>query len=151
MHNVLPSSVMVAETWLAAASKRLTGDIPELVACVLEAATRLLRVASALSRNDRRASGSTSARSLVGLRSKVRTSSIMNVTALTTAFIGVSTRVGALVRPAVSRPSIADRNAVMWISRIPPSGDTGSWSSFLSIFGAWRKSCDVAIPGMVRI
>jgi hypothetical protein len=37
-----PISVMVVETWLAAASNKLTGDIPELVACPFEAVTRLL-------------------------------------------------------------------------------------------------------------
>jgi hypothetical protein len=50
--TVLPISVTVADTWLAAASNKLTGDIPKLVACVLEAVTRLLRVASALSLKD---------------------------------------------------------------------------------------------------
>jgi hypothetical protein len=45
MHTVLPISVAVADRWLAAASRRLTGDIPELVACISEAVTRLLRVA----------------------------------------------------------------------------------------------------------
>lgn len=131
---------MVADTWLAAASKRLTGDIPELVACVLVAATKLLRVASARSRSDRRVSRSTSDRSRCARRSNDRRSSIMDVTELMTDFIGVSTRVGALDRPAVRRPSMADTKAVIWMSRIPPSGDTGSWSSTLSNLGVWRKS-----------
>ena len=112
MRTVLPISVTVAETWLAAASSRLTGDIPELVACVFVAVVRLLSVASARSRSACKASRLTSARSRVGRRSKVRTSSTIAVTALTTDFIGVSTRVGALDRPAVKRLSIADTKAV---------------------------------------
>lgn len=131
---------MVADTWLAAASKRLTGDIPELVACVLDAATKLLSVASARSRSDRRASRSTSERSRWGRRSNDRTSSIMDVTELITDFMGVSTRVGALDRPAVRRPSMADTKVVTCMSRTPPSADTGSWSSTLSNLGVWRMS-----------
>jgi hypothetical protein len=140
-HTVLPISVTVAETWLAAASSRLTGDIPKLVACVFEAVTRLLRVASARSLNDLITSMSTSDRSLIGRRSNRRTSSIMAETALTTDFMGVRTRVGAFERPAVRRLSMAERKDVTWISRSPPSAATGSWSSSL---GACKKSWDVA-------
>ena len=105
----MPISVTVEETWLAAASSRLTGDIPELVACVFEAATRVLSVASRRSRSTRSESMSKSRRAR---RSYDLTSSRIAVTALITAFIGVRTRVGAFERPAVSRPSMADRKAV---------------------------------------
>ena len=54
MQIILEMSVTVAETRLAAASRRLTGDIPELMACVLVAATRFERVASRRSRRERR-------------------------------------------------------------------------------------------------
>ena len=66
---------------------------------------------------------------------------MMAVTALTTVFIGVRTRVGAFDRPAVRRLSIAEMKAVTWISSKPPSGETGNWSSDL---GAGKNSCDVA-------
>lgn len=112
MQTVLPMSVTVRETWLAAASSRLTGDMPALVAWVFTAATKLLSVASARSRRACRDSISTSARSRAGRRSKARTSSTIAVTALTTDFMGVSTLVGELDRPAVKRPSMAERNAV---------------------------------------
>ena len=112
MQIVLPISVTVSDTWLAAASRRLTGDIPALVACVLAAATRLLRVASARSRRACKLSISTSARSRVGRRSKARTSSTTAVTAFTIDFIGVSTRVGELDRAAVRSESIAETKAV---------------------------------------
>jgi hypothetical protein len=49
MQIVIPISVTVTDTWLAAALRKLIGDIPELVACVLDAVTRLLSVALALS------------------------------------------------------------------------------------------------------
>jgi hypothetical protein len=62
-------------------------------------------------------------------------------TAFTTDFMGVRTRVGAFERPAVRRLSMADRNAVMWMSSKPPSAATGSWSS---IFGACKNNWDVA-------
>ena len=112
MQTVLPISVTVSETWLAAASSRLTGDMPAPVACVFAAATRLLSVASARSRRACSASKLTSARSREGRRSNARTSSTIAVTAFTTDFMGVSTLVGALDRPAVSRLSIAETNAV---------------------------------------
>lgn len=54
MQMILEISVTVIETWLAAASRRLTGDIPELTACVLVATTRFERVASRRSRRERR-------------------------------------------------------------------------------------------------
>ena len=54
MQMILEISVIVAETWLAAASRRLTGDIPELTACVFVATTRFERVASRRSRRERR-------------------------------------------------------------------------------------------------
>lgn len=94
MQIVLPISVTVYETWLAAASSRLTGAMPALVACVFAAVTKLLSVASARSRRACRASRLTSARSRAGWRSKTRTSSTIAVTALTTDFIGVKTLVG---------------------------------------------------------
>lgn len=141
MCTVFAISVIVDETWLAAASRRLTGDIPAPVACVLVAAIRLLNVASARSRRTRSASWSTSERSRLGRRSKVRTSSMMYETALTTSFMGDKTRVGAFERPAVRRLSMADTKAVMWMSTKPPSGDVGHWSSD---FGVGKNSCDVA-------
>jgi uncharacterized membrane protein (DUF441 family) len=49
MKTIFAISVTVEETWLAAASSKLTGDMPELVACVLVATTKLLKVASARS------------------------------------------------------------------------------------------------------
>jgi hypothetical protein len=52
-------------------------------------------------------------------------------------FHGVRTRVGAWERPAVRRLSMADTNAVMWMSRRPPFAETGSWSSSL---GACKDS-----------
>lgn len=77
MCTVFATSVIVDDTWLAAASSKLTGDIPALVAWVFVAVTRLLSVASARSRRTRNASVSTSDRSRRGLRSKVRMSSTM--------------------------------------------------------------------------
>lgn len=110
--SVLPISVTVEDTWLAAASNKLTGDMPLLVACVLEAVTRLLNVASMRSCKAWSVSVSISLRSLRDLRSNILISSTIAVTAFTTAFIGVRTRVGALERPAVRRLSIADTKAV---------------------------------------
>ena len=54
MQMVLEMSVMVAEIWLAAASRRLMGNIPELMACVLVAATgtRFERIASRCSQRE---------------------------------------------------------------------------------------------------
>jgi hypothetical protein len=112
MHTVRAISVIVTATWLAAASRRETGDMPALVACVLLAATRLLRVASARSRRAASWSTSTSERSRAGRPSKARTSSTMEETAFTTAFMGVKTRVGALERPAVRSASMPERKAV---------------------------------------
>jgi hypothetical protein len=125
----LDISVMVADTWLAAASRRLTGDMPELVACVLVAATRFDSVSSRRSRRDRRWSISTSMR--VGRDSYARTSSMTAEAEFTTAFMGMSTRVGAFDRPAVRRLSIPDTKAVRWVSTRPPSRATGNWSSIL--------------------
>ena len=136
MSTVRASSVTVADTWLAAASSKLTGDMPELDACVLTAATRLLSVASKRSDKALSVSGSTSERSRELRRSKARLSSIIAEAALTTAFIGESTRVGAFERPAVSKLSTELRKAVIGMSRIPPSAVTGSSSADLSTLGA---------------
>ena len=43
MQIVFPISITIADTWLAAAARRLTGNILELVACVLNAVMRLKR------------------------------------------------------------------------------------------------------------
>lgn len=110
MQMILEISVTVAETWLAAASRRLTGDIPELKACVLVATTRFERVASRRSREERRWSTSTLARA--GRISYARTSSMIAEVEFTIAFIGMRTRVGAFVRPAARRLSIPDTKAV---------------------------------------
>ncbi len=91
------SSVTAAETWLAAASSKLTGERPKLVACVLEAATRFDSVASTHSSKTCTPSGSEYRREWD------RTSSRILVTGLTTHFIGMSMRVGALPRPAERR------------------------------------------------
>ena len=108
------------ETWLAAASSELTGERPELVACILEAATRFDSVASTRSCTACTPSGSEYCREWD------RTSSRIFVTALTTDFIGVSTRVGALPRPAERRESMADKKVVRCTSGIAPSAETGS-------------------------
>jgi hypothetical protein len=104
MSTVLPSSVTTALTWLAAASSRLTGDRPALVACVLAAATRFSTVASA-----RASIALTSSDAAAGV---ARTSSIMVCSAFTTAFVGARTAVGAGERPALRRSSTPDRKAV---------------------------------------
>ena len=114
------SSVTAAETWLAAASSKLTGERPKLVACVLEAATRFDSVASTRSSKACMPSGSEYRREWD------RTSSRILVTALTTHFIGMSTRVGALPRPAERRESMAVKKAVRCTSGIAPSAETGS-------------------------
>jgi hypothetical protein len=49
MQTLFPISVMVTDTWLAVASRRLTRDMPKLVTGVLDAVTRLLSVALASS------------------------------------------------------------------------------------------------------
>ena len=139
MKEAFAISVIVDDTWLAAASRRLTGDIPAPVAWLFVATTRLLRVASARSLRDRRMSRLTS--SDRGLRSNCLRSSVIAVTALTTAFIGARTRVGELLLPAVNKLSTAETNAVIWISNTAPSGDMGKLSSVL---GGWRNSWDVA-------
>ena len=60
MRTILPMSVTAADRWLAAASRRLTGDIPMLVACVLVAVTRFPSVASVRSLRACNPSGSES-------------------------------------------------------------------------------------------
>ena len=50
-----------------------------------------------------------------------------------TDFMGVGMCVQAWDWLAVRRLSMADTNAVMWISRMPPSAETGSWSSSLGV------------------
>jgi hypothetical protein len=44
---------------------------------------------------------------------------------LTTAFMGMRTRVGAFVRPAARRLSVPDTKAVTWMSMSPPSAAIG--------------------------
>ena len=76
-----------------------------------------------------------------------RTSSRIVVTALTTDFIGVNTRVGAFERPAERSESMAVKKAVRCTSGMAPSAETGSWSSNL---GFCRNSADVAFGLNVR-
>ena len=101
---------VIVNTWLAAASRRLTGDIPAPVAWLLVATTRLLRVASARSFRERSTSRSTSPGR--DRRSNYLRSLVIAVTALKNAFMGARTRVGELLLPAVNRLLTAGTNAV---------------------------------------